>query len=442
MQSSSGIDINSEMIIQKSARYIAGGVASVNRMVKPHIVFEKAKGSKIYDIDGKEYIDYHAAFGPFLLGHNFDLVNRAVTDAMQHELSLTGSGTNGSEARLAELLCENIPSLELVQIANTGSEATAHAIRVSRAFTGREDIVLVLGGYNGWHNEVAREVMPSLEQIKDRIVCGEYPFLAASAGIPEDTKKKVHIINFNDLESLEYVLRKYAVACVLTEPVLQNIGVVLPQPGYLENLYKLCEDYGAVCIFDEVKTGFRCGLGGYQSVCNVTPHLSVFAKAIANGFPLAAIGGKKEIMELFGTNDHSKRVLLAGTYNAHPFNAAAAIATIEFLEEEGVYQSINKTSELLYQHLYELFEEKGLETVINSNASAFCVYFCRQQPQDLHDILYNHNFELDKKYRKELIKRGIYHIPIPCKQGSVSFSHTEEDIFKTIEVTREVLKII
>lgn len=429
-------------IIKKSAKHLAGGVASLNRKVEPHIVFEKAKGSKLYDINGKEYIDYHSAFAPFLLGHNFDIVNRAVKKAMENELSLTGSGTNSSEARLAELLCENIPSLELVQIVNTGSEATAHAIRLSRAFTGRVEIVLMLGGYNGWHNEVCREVMPSLEKIGDRISCNEYPFLAASAGIPEDTKNKIHIINYNDLESLEYVLKKYAVACVLTEPVLQNIGVVLPQQGYLENVFSLCETYGAICIFDEVKTGFRCGVGGYQSVCNVTPHLSVFGKAVANGYPLAVIGGRKNIMELFCTDDPARRVMIAGTYNAHPFNVAAAIATIEFLKDATVYKSIEKTCALLYKNLTRLFEEKGMETVINTNYSAFCVYFCKQQPKDLHDILYHHNFQWDMRYRRALIKRGIYHVPLPCKQGSVSYSHTEEDIFKTIETTRDVLKTI
>jgi glutamate-1-semialdehyde 2,1-aminomutase len=182
-----------------------------------------------------------------------------------------------------------IPSLELMQITNTGSEATAHAIRLSRAYTGRDDIILMMGGYNGWHNDVARQVMPSLLQTGKRISPGEYPFISLSAGIPAATKQKVHIVNFNDLASVEYIMKKYPVACVLTEPVLQNIGVVLPKASYLQGLYDLCEQYGALCIFDEVKTGFRSGPGGYQQICGVRPHLSVFGKAVANGYPLGVI---------------------------------------------------------------------------------------------------------------------------------------------------------
>lgn len=207
METITGVYSSSREITDKSAKYIAGGVVSLNRKVEPPIVFERAKGSKLYDCEGKEYIDYHAAFAPYLLGHNFDIVNKAVIDAMLRELSLTGSGTNRGEARLAELLCENIPSLKLIQIANTGSEATAHAIRLSRAFTGREHIILIQGGYNGWHNEVAREVMPALSELGIRIDSGEYPFIPSSAGIPLDTQKKTHLINFNDPDSLEYVLK-------------------------------------------------------------------------------------------------------------------------------------------------------------------------------------------------------------------------------------------
>ncbi|HEV7779744.1 MAG TPA: aminotransferase class III-fold pyridoxal phosphate-dependent enzyme, partial [Chitinophagaceae bacterium] len=341
----------SAQLKEEASRFIAGGVVSLNRKVDPFIIFSRGKGSKIHDVDGKEYIDYHAAFAPHLLGHNNDVINAAVIAAIRSGLSLFGSGTNELEIRLSSLLCELIPSLELVQITNTGSEATAHAIRLSRAYTGREDIILIEGGYNGWHNEVARSVMPSLEQIGKRISPGEYPFIQLSAGIPADTKRKVHIINFNDLDSVEYVMKKYPVACVLTEPVLQNIGIVLPKPGYLQGVYNLCEKYGAVCIFDEVKTGFRSGIGGYQEICDVKPHLSVFGKAIANGYPLGVIGGKKEIMELFDSPDPEKRVLIAGTYNAHPVNATAAVATLEMLKNPGVYEHINRISTRLYKGL-------------------------------------------------------------------------------------------
>lgn len=426
----------------EAAKYIAGGVVSLNRKSDPNIIFTRGKGSRIYDINGKEYIDYHAAFAPHLLGHNNPVVNAAVSKIINEEWSLFGSGTNELEIALAKQVCEIIPSVELLQITNTGSEATAHAIRLSRAFTGREDIILMLGGYNGWHNEVARAVMPSFEDIGPRISGSEYRLIPSSAGIPEGTRKKIHIVNFNDLESVEFILKNYPVACVLTEPVLQNIGIVLPKPGYLKELIELCEKHGAICVFDEVKTGFRSALGGYQSIAGVKPHLSVFGKAIANGYPLGIIGGKKEIVGLFDSPDPKKRVLIAGTYNAHPINTIAAITTLNILKDPQVYKHIQHTSDKLYDGLEKIFSEKGIRTILSKNASAFCVYFSEQPPSDLHDILLQHDFAFDISYRKALINGGVYHFPVACKQGSVSYAHTNEDIETTLEVTREVLKSI
>ena len=432
----------SDQTIADARKYIAGGVVSLNRRVEPNIVFVRGKGSRIYDSDGKEYIDYHAAFAPHLLGHNDPIVNDAVRKVIDDGYSLFGSGTNPLEVNLARLLCESIPSMELVQITNTGSEGTAHAIRLSRAWTGREDIILTLGGYNGWHNDVSRAVMPSLAQLGDRVSPGEYPFIPSSSGIPESLKRHVHVVNFNDLESIEYVMKRYPVACVLTEPVLQNVGVILPKEGYLQGIVDLCDKYGALAIFDEVKTGFRSALGGYQDVAGVKPHLSVFGKAVANGYPLGVIGGKKEIMNLFDAADPAKRVLIAGTYNAHPVNTAAAIATIQILANSNVYSYLDSVCDKLYSGLEKMFREKGKEMVVGSNASAFCLYFCEQLPQDVHDILRSHDFAFDLKLRKGLIDKGIYHIPIACKQGSVSYAHSDEDIDKTLEITWEVLKKI
>lgn len=431
--------VNSQKIFDEASQFIAGGVVSLNRKVNPNIVFKKGKGSKIYDIDGKEYIDYHAGFAPYLLGHNYSPINDAVIEIINQEWSLIGSGTNALEVELANLVCKAVPSLELIQVTNTGSEATAHAIRLSRAYTGREDIILMIGGYNGWHNEVSRAVMPSLAQLGPRVSPGEYPFVQMSAGIPENTKRRVHLVNFNDLASVEYLMKRFPIACVLAEPVLQNVGVILPKEGYLKGLIDLCEKNGSVCIFDEVKTGFRSALGGYQSVAGVKPHLSVFGKAIANGYPLGVVGGKKEIMELFDAPDPEKRVLIAGTYNAHPVNAAAAISTLKILNNPAIYQSIQQKSNRLYNGLTQVFKEKSIPVSLAYNASAYCLYFSEKLPVDLHDILENVDFALDLKYRKALIEKGIYQIPIACKQGSISYAHTDTDIDKTLEITREVL---
>jgi glutamate-1-semialdehyde 2,1-aminomutase len=431
----------SKAIAKHAVEHIAGGVVSLNRKVDPPIVFIKAQGSKLFDADGNEYIDYHAAFGPYLLGHNNPDVNLAVVEAIEKSWSLMGSGPTTWENHLANMLCEVVPSLELVQLTNTGSEATAHAIRLSRAWTGREDIILTLGGYNGWHNEVAREVMSNIDKVGPKVSPGEYLFRPLSAGIPESTIRRVHVVNFNDIDSVEYIMQRYPIACLMTEPVLQNIGVVPPQPGYLQGLRDLCDQFGSVLIFDEVKTGFRSALGGYQSVARVTPDISVFGKAIANGYPMGVIGGKSEIMELFDNPDPARRVLIAGTYNGHPIATAAAIATLEILQanRDHVYKQLEILATRLQSGLEQIYTERGRVATISRNGSAFCTYFSDHIPIDWHDLVTSHDFSLDSRYRRALIDHGVYHFPLPCKQGSISLAHTEYDIDRTIDVTREVL---
>jgi glutamate-1-semialdehyde 2,1-aminomutase len=201
----------SESLARRGGDSIAGGVVSLNRKTDPPVSFVRAKGSRLWDADGNEYVDYHAAFAPHVLGHDDPEVSGAVRRALDGGLSLMGCGTTPWEVELAERLRACVPSLERVQIANTGSEATAHAIRLSRAFTGREHVVLTLGGYNGWHNDVARQVMPPLEALGPRVSPGEYPFLPSSAGIPETVRGLVHIVNYNDPDSVEWVLARHPV---------------------------------------------------------------------------------------------------------------------------------------------------------------------------------------------------------------------------------------
>jgi len=430
----------SETLARRSADSIAGGVVSLNRKVDPAIVFVRAEGSRLWDADGNEYIDYHAAFAPHLLGHNDPGVNAAVREAMELGWSLVGSGPTPWEMRLAELLRRAVPTMENLQLTNTGSEATAHAIRLARAWTGRDDIVLMLGGYNGGHNDVARTVMPSLQETGPRVSPGEYRFLPLSAGIPEEVRRRVHVVNYNDLESVDYVLRRYPVACVMTEPVLQNIGIVPPLPGYLQGLRKLCDREGAVLVFDEVKTGFRSALGGYQSIAGVRPDLSVFGKAVANGYPLGVIGGRSDIMNLFDAKDPLRRVLISGTYNGHPMNVAAAIATVERLLSDNVYGKLEALGARLQSGLESIAAKKGMRTRVSRIGSAFCVYYMDRVPVDWHDLAAHHDFDLDRRIRQGLIRRGVYQFPLPCKQGSISAAHTEAQIDRTLEITAEVLR--
>ncbi|AEW00070.1 glutamate-1-semialdehyde 2,1-aminomutase [Niastella koreensis] len=429
-------------LVQKNEAWIPGGVVSLNRKSDPNICFTRGVGSRVYDMDGNEYIDYQAGFAASFLGHNDADINKAVANSLASNAVLMGAGPTELEGTFAALFCKYVPTIEKIQITTTGSEATYHAIRIARSVTGRDHVIVMQGGYNGWHNDVSCNVISTLEDIGPRVSPGEYPYDTTSAGIPAAHKSLVHVVNYNDLASVEYVIKRYPVACIILEPVLQNIGIVQPKAGYLEGLRKLADENGFLLVFDEVKTGFRHALAGYQSICGVQPDLATFGKAVANGYPLGVIGGKKKYMDYFVHSDKAKRVLIAGTYNAFPLTIAAGIATLQKLAspEFKVYEHVYALGEQMEKGLKEILPALGVPFHIARIGSAFCVYFMDHQPVDFHDVLLHHNFELDKKYRRALIENGVYHFPLPIKQGSISFAHTKADIEKTLEVTSKIVK--
>lgn len=424
----------SEKLLAHNKNYIPGGVVSVNRATKPEIAFDRGEGARIWDADGNEYLDYHAAFGPHFLGHNDPYVTEAVIKVLRDGASLFGSGTTKLEGTLAELICKHVPAAESVQLLNTGSEATYQAIRLARAITGRSHLIRIQGGYNGWHNDVACNLMTPLSELGPRVSPGEYPFKALSAGIPPEHQRLVHSINFNDLDSVRYLCEKYPIAALIAEPILQNIGIVKPAEGYLGGLRALADEFGFVLIFDEVKTGFRHAIGGYASIANVVPDLVVFGKALANGYPISVLAGKQEMMDRFVDSSAAKRVLLAGTYNAHPLPTAAAIATIErlLMNEGEVYRHTEALGEMIERGIEEILAELGITGVVARQASAFCVYFMDHCPVDWHDLAMHHDFELDTIFRRLLIERGIYVFPQATKQYSLSAAHSTADVELTL----------
>jgi glutamate-1-semialdehyde 2,1-aminomutase len=431
----------SKAILADNSRYIPGGIVSVNRVTSPEITFVKGLGAYLWDADGNRYIDYHAAFAPHFLGHNDPHVTQAVIRVLQQGASLYGSGTTLLEGQLAEMICKHVPSVESVQFLNSGSEATYQAIRLSRAVTGRDHIIVIQGGYNGWHNDVSCNLMTPLEDLGPRVSPGEYAYKPISAGVPVDHQKLVHIVNFNDLESVRYVCKKYPIAALLTEPILQNIGVVKPEPSYLSGLRALADEFGFLLIFDEVKTGFRHAIGGYASIANVMPDLAVFGKAVANGYPMAVIGGKRQLMDFFVHPDLSKRVLLAGTYNAHPVPTIAAISTIErlLMNDGEVYRHVETLGDQMQRGIEQIIRSAGLCAVVARQGSAFCIYFMDHAPKDWHDLAEHHNFALDTKMRRNLIEQGVYFFPLAVKQCSISAAHTKEDVQFTLEQIQQAL---
>ena len=430
-----------EQIWKKQKSSIAGGVMSLNRLIDPMRVFVRAKGAYMWDHAGKKYIDYHAAFAPYLLGHGDQDVDGAVIESIHRGESLIGAGTTPWEGEIADLLVESIPYVDQVQLTSSGTEAVACALRLARAATGREGMAFIQGGYNGWMDSVAYNLMDPADAVRFHKQGQEHKLRPISAGMPTLAPDSAHAVEFNDPEAIENVLKHGNIAAVILEPILQNIGIVRPRPGYLEEVRSLCDQYGALLIFDEVKTGFRHALGGYQSICGIAPDLSVFGKAAANGYPLGVVGGKREYMAYSCHSDLGKRVLIAGTYNAHPFTVAAAIATMKKLRNRNseIYGHLESLGARLEQGLCALLKDRDFPTTVVREGSAFVVYFMDHEPDSWRDIALHNNTALDVAYRKNLIENGVFHFPVTTKQGSISFAHTADDIDKTLSITESVL---
>lgn len=429
-------------LIGHNEAYIPAGISSANRIIDPPMAFVRGAGAYLWDIDDRRYIDYHAAFAPYFLGHNFQPVNQAAMDALNSGDSLFGAGLSVLEGRLAELLCKRIGGcLQKVVLLNTGSEATSFAIRLSRAATQRNHFIVIQGGYNGNHDELACNVFNTLSEIGPRVCPGEYPLRPLGAGTTIEETRFVHVINFNDLDSVRYVCARYPVAALITEPILQNIGVVKPQAGYLEGLRNLADELGFILIFDEVKTGFRHALGGYSAICGVKPDLVVYGKAIANGFPLAVVGGKRELMDYASHPDPGRRPFLAGTYNGHPVAVAAAVRTIEYLAEHEttLYPAVEALGKRMESGILEILAKQHIRGCVARQGSAFVCYFMDQLPRDLHDIIEKHDFKLDVALRRGMIEEGIFFIPIATKQCSISAAHTGHDVDVTLEKLERVV---
>ncbi|MBP1990774.1 aspartate aminotransferase family protein [Paenibacillus eucommiae] len=418
-------------IHEESKKYTPGGVHTSIRNVDPFLVFTKGEGAYVYDADGKKYIDYQAAFGPFILGHNYPYVNNKVIEAIGRT-DLYGVGCTDLEVELARKICTHVPSSEQVLFCNSGSEATYHAIRLSRAVTGRNKLIKFQGCYHGWHDYVARNMLSDWDMIGKRD--------PGSAGMMEEAIDNTLVCTFNDLEDVERTLRenKEQVAALIVEPIPHNIGCILPEPGFLQGLRDLCTQYGALLIFDEVITGFRHHIGGFQKVAGVTPDLTTMGKAMANGFPIAAVAGKREYMKRFNT-EKGGDVWFAGTYNGHAVGTAASIATLEMMENEPVHEHIFRLGEKMRSGLRDIHDRLGVEAVVAGFGSVWTTYFMNFMPKNYTDLKQN-NAELYVAYRRKLIEKGIFKMPMNIKRNHVSYSHTDEDIDTTLTITEAVLK--
>ena len=416
-------------LFERAVAVTPGGVNSGTRGLIEPIVWETGAGAYLVDAEGRRYLDYHAAFGPIILGHNHPAVNEAVAQAMTR-VDLTGVGTTELEIRLAEKIVEHVPSAEMALIFGSGTEATYLAQRLARAATGRTKLVKFQGCFHGWHDYLLMNIISPPEKIgvKD----------PASAGMLPEAIENTLVLPFNDSEALENMVtaRGDEIAAIILEPIPHNIGCVLPDLEFVATLRRLCDDHGIILIFDEVITGFRHGLGGYQEKLGILPDLTTLAKAIANGYPCAALAGRKDLMMRFSSAGGD--VFVGGTYNGHPVTTSAALATINELEDDAVYERLFRLGDKARQGLQEIADRLDIDMTVAGYGSVFVPYFMSGPINRYRDLLRN-NSEADVMFRSRMAARGIFMLPTAMKRNHISAAHSEADIDQTLGVAEEVL---
>jgi glutamate-1-semialdehyde 2,1-aminomutase len=395
--------------------------------------YQKAKGAYIWDVNGTRYIDYRLAFGPVILGYAYDEVDEQVTMAIKD--GVTTGITSEREIEVAERIVDFCPAVEMVRIVNTGSDATSHALRVARAYTGKEKIIKFEGGYHGSYDYVLYSTYapPSAYgNPRDPIT------VPASSGLPAALTDLMITLPFNDTEALERTMKRcgHEVAAILVEPMLGNFGSADPKPGFMETIRTLCDRYDTLWILDEVKTGFRIAKGGAQEKYGYKPDLTTYAKALGNGYPVAAYGGKKEIMSIVG-----RGVTQGGTFVGNTVAVAGAKATLDIMEREGVHDKIDVLGARLQNGLKEIFDKAGIPCLISSIPSIFSLSLGIDRNLDARDWSRS-NQELYKKIAAEAFEKGILIDEDPREPFCISYSHTEQDIDETIEVISDIVKTL
>ena len=412
----------SQELFEKAKKLIPGGVNSPVRAFQPFPFFTKrAKGSHITDVDGNDYIDYCLGFGPLILGHAYPRIIEAV-EAQLEGGSLFGTPTK-QEVDFAELVSELVPSAEMVRLVSTGGEATMAAIRAARGYTEKKKIIKFEGCYHGAHDTVLVKAGSGATTFG----------MPDSLGVPEESTRNTILIPFNDIEKFETVIKenKDDLAAVIVEPVIGNMGVVLPKPGFLETLRELTENYGVVLIFDEVITGFRLALGGAQEYFGVTPDMTTLGKILGGGLPMAAFVGKEEIMKLIAP---SGKVYQAGTYSGNPASVAAGMAILELLKQRGnsFYAEMERKCEAIVKPLTELVSTSGLNLQINHISSMFQLFFTDKPVFD-YDSTKASDSRKFIKFHAKLLHKGVF---LPASQFETCFlsaAHSSEDLEKTFE---------
>ena len=417
----------SEELFDRAVKVIPGGVNSPVRAygaigIAPRFI-DRADGCHIYDVDGKEYVDYIDSWGPMILGHNFPEVKESVLKACEKGLSF-GCAT-AIEVEMAEFICDHIPHVDMVRMVNSGTEAVMSAVRVARGFTGKNKIIKFAGCYHG-HSDAM------LVSAGSGVMTSGVP---DSAGVPKGCTEDTMTAVYNDLDSVRALMEQAdgQTAAVIVEAVGANMGVVPPKKGFLEGLRKLCDEYGALLIFDEVITGFRLAFGGAAEYFGVTPDLVTYGKIIGAGMPVGAYGGRREIMELVSPVG---KVYQAGTLSGNPIAMAAGLTQLKYLyEHQEIYKDLEEKGKRPYGGMEKILAEKNLPYHINHVSSLGSLFFTEQEVVD-YTSAKSSDTKAFSEYFKGMLAQGIHMAPSQFEAMFLSVAHTDEIIDQTLEAVR------
>jgi glutamate-1-semialdehyde 2,1-aminomutase len=410
-------------------QYIPGGVNSPVRAFKgvggEPIFIQRASGAYIYDTDGNRYIDYVGSWGPMVAGHTHPLVIKAVQEAAANGLSF-GAPTV-IETRIAQKICELVPSIELIRMVNSGTEACMSALRLARGFTGRDICIKFTGCYHG-------HVDSLLVKAGSGVVTLGLP---NSPGVPAALAEQTLTLNYNDLEQVKTVFTEMGskIAAVIVEPVAGNMNCVLPQPGFLAGLRALCDEYHSILIFDEVMTGFRVALGGAQTLFDIKPDITTLGKVIGGGMPVGAFGGRRDIMEHLAPLGP---VYQAGTLSGNPVAMAAGLATLEIISEPNFFEQLNAKTANFVTQILTLAKAANVSMTGVSIGGMFGLFFTSQQCVTNFEQVSASDVEKFKKFFHGMLEKGIYFAPSAFEAGFMSMAHSEQDIEATLVAAEQV----
>ncbi len=422
----------SDALFAEAKKIIPGGVNSPVRACKSvgidPLFIERSEGSKLYDADGNIYIDYVGSWGPMILGHNHPKVAKALENAIKNGTSY-GAPTK-LETELAQMVVDIVPSVDVIRMVNSGTEATMSAIRLARGYTGRNMVVKFDGGYHGHADSFLVEAGSGVATLN----------IAGSPGVPDDVVKDTLSIPYNDIEKVKEVMKLNGenIACIIVEPVAGNIGMIPPVEGFLETLRSETEKYGSLLIFDEVMTGFRVSLGGAQELYGVTPDITTLGKVIGGGLPVGAYGGKREIMEQIAPQGP---IYQAGTLSGNPLAMTAGIETLKLLSQPGFYDSLFAKAEQLISGLSDIISRLNIKASCGRVGSMMGLYFTDMKVNNFEDAKTS-DLNIFSSYYKGMLEKGIYLAPSQFEAGFMSAAHSESDIKITLKAAEEVLQEI